>query len=235
MNAVMSDLDEYGVLNVVGYRLINAKFPPISLFDDVSDAEDFNDLYAVQALTNPRIQTELGNLSLIARDEIPFGIRGCSYAVASFTHVNPDGSRFSDGSFGIMYIADSEETAVAEVRHHQNVYWSNVEGIHYDRLVFKSLRCTFDVTKGLAALTVPMNDPLYDANNYGVSRTLGSQIKSKTDYSCLKYHSVRNSGGQCFALFSPKEISEVIPARHYEMIWSESAIQSVSVLTDSKY
>lgn len=72
------------------YRLVNSKFPPIHLFDDVADAEDFDALYQLQALTNPRLQNEVGRLELIAREEIPFGIPGCSYATAPFTHVNPE-------------------------------------------------------------------------------------------------------------------------------------------------
>ncbi|NVZ67249.1 RES family NAD+ phosphorylase, partial [Pseudomonas gingeri] len=105
------------------YRLVNSKFPPIAVFDDVADADEFEVLYQVQALTNPRLRNELDQLELIPRDEIPFGIPGCAYATAPFTHVNPAGSRFSDGSFGVLYLAETMETALAEVKHHQNSYW----------------------------------------------------------------------------------------------------------------
>jgi hypothetical protein len=108
------------------YRLVNSKFPPIALFDDVADAADFEVLYQLQALTNPRLQNELGRLDLVPREQIPFGIPGCSYATAPFTHVNPAGSRFSNGSFGALYLADRMDTAIPEVRHHQERYWSNV-------------------------------------------------------------------------------------------------------------
>lgn len=84
------------------YRLVNAKFPPSSVFDDEAHADEFEALYALQALTNPRLQNEAGNFNWIPTEEIPFGIPGCSYAVAPFTHVNLDGSRFSDGSFGVL-------------------------------------------------------------------------------------------------------------------------------------
>ena len=87
------------------YRLVNSKFPPIALFDDVADAATFEALYQIQALTNPRLQNEVGRLELIPRAEIPFGIPGCSYATAPFTHVNPEGSRFSNGRFGVLYPA----------------------------------------------------------------------------------------------------------------------------------
>jgi hypothetical protein len=105
-------------------RLVNSKFPPIALFDDVADADEFEVLFEIQALTNPRLKNEVGQLELIARSEIPFGIPGCSYAIAPFTHINPTGSRFSDGRFGVLYLADSMEAALAEVKHHQALYWS---------------------------------------------------------------------------------------------------------------
>ena len=60
------------------YRLVNSKFPPIELFDDVADADEFDMLYQLQALTNPRLHNETGRLELIPRGEIPFGIPGCS-------------------------------------------------------------------------------------------------------------------------------------------------------------
>ena len=47
------------------YRLVNSKFPPIALFDDVADAADFEVLYQLQEMTNPRLQNEVGRLELI--------------------------------------------------------------------------------------------------------------------------------------------------------------------------
>jgi hypothetical protein len=102
--------------NLQAYRLVNSKFPPIALFDDVADAADFEAIYQLQAMTNPRLQNELGRLELIPRDQIPFGIPGCSYATAPFTHVNPAGSRFSNGSFGVLYLADKMDTGSATGR-----------------------------------------------------------------------------------------------------------------------
>lgn len=123
--------------SITGFRLINSRFPPISLFDDVADEDEFDALYELQTLTNPRLQTELGNLNLIRKAEIPFGIPGCSYATGPFTHVNPEGSRFSDGQYGVLYMGESIDTAIAEVAYHQSRYWQGVHGLDYDRLVFR--------------------------------------------------------------------------------------------------
>src|SRR5699024_3432383 len=86
-----------------GYRLVNSKFPPIHLFDDVANADEFELLYELQARTNPRLLNEAGCLELIPKKDIPFGIPGCSYAIAPFTHINPNGSRFSAGQYGVLY------------------------------------------------------------------------------------------------------------------------------------
>ena len=112
-----------------------------------------------------------------SRGEIPFGIPGCSYATAPFTHVNPSGSRFSDGSYGVLYLADSMETALAEVRHHQELYWSGVVGLNFERFVFRGLSCQFDEAGLLDATTVALSDPIYDPNDYSAARQFGRQLR----------------------------------------------------------
>lgn len=201
------------------YRLVNSKFPPIALFDDVADADEFDVLYQIQALTNPRLQNEVGRLELIPRTQIPFGIPGCSYATAPFTHVNPAGSRFSDGSFGVLYLAASMETALAEVQYHQNQYWSKVQNLNYERFVFRGLTCTFADEAMRDATSIPMNDPVYDPVDYTHSQRLGKAVK---EAGCLglRYNSVRMPGNYCWALMTPRPVSSVIQTAHYEMIWN---------------
>lgn len=210
------------------YRLINSKFPPIALFDDVASADEFDILYEVQALTNPRLQNEVGSLNLIPRSEIPFGITGCSYATAPFTHVNPAGSRFSDGSFGILYLADKVETAVAEVRHHQEAYWSRVQSLNYERFVFRSLVCQFNEAGILDATAVPLSHPIYAPDDYTFSRALGADVK-KAKAPGLRYHSVRSPGSTCWALTTPRNVASIIQSCHYEMVWNNQ-ITSVNKL-----
>ncbi|QDD88165.1 RES family NAD+ phosphorylase [Pseudomonas oryzihabitans] len=206
-----------------GHRLVNSKFPPIALFEDVADAEDFEVLYQLQMLTNPRLQNELGRLELIPRDQIPFGISGCTYAVAPFTHVNPAGSRFSDGSFGVLYLADHPDTALAEVRHHQEAYWSKVPALKYERFVFRALTVSFSDQGLRDAMSVAISDPIYDPQHYGAARALGLDAK-RAGCPGLSYHSVRRSGGHCWALLTPRSVTAVVQAAPVEMIWSGGII-----------
>lgn len=211
------------------YRLVNSKFPPIALFDDVADARDFDAIYQLQTLTNPRLQNEMGRLELIARDEIPFGIAGCSYAAAPFTHLNPEGSRFSDGSFGVLYLADKMDTAIAEVRYHQGRYWANVQGLNYERFTFRGLSCSFNDAGMRDATVIPLTDPVYAPDDYTHSRRLGHETKRE---GCpgLRYNSVRSPGNTCWALMTPRPVTSIIQTAHYEMIWNGQII-SVNQIT----
>ena len=213
--------------NQTGYRLINSKYPPIHLFDDVADPDEFEALYALQALTNPRIQSELGQLNLLARDEIPFGIRGCSYATAPFTHVNPEGSRFSNGQYGVLYIADRVETALKEVAYHQEKYWKQVPELKYERLVFRGLACAFSGDPVQDASLLPPEHPIYHPQDYSQAQALGQALK-KAGSDGIQYRSVRQPGALCWGLFTPRHVSSVIQTAHYEFIWKDSRIQSIS-------
>jgi hypothetical protein len=177
------------------------------------------------------LKNEVGQLELIARSEIPFGIAGCSYAIAPFTHVNPAGSRFSDGSFGVLYLADTMEAALAEVRHHQGLYWSKVPSLNYERFVFRGLACAFGDAGMKDAAALPMSDPVYAPDDYSHSRVLGRAVR---DAGCpgLRYHSVRMPGSHCWALMTPRPVSSIIQAAHYEMVWN-GQITSVSQIGEA--
>ena len=103
------------------HRLIPSRFPPVGLFDRVADAADLEAVFAIEALTNDRLREEAGSLALVPLEDRIAG-PGTTPIMAAFTHLNPEGSRFSDGSFGVYYCAETLETALAEVRHHREAF-----------------------------------------------------------------------------------------------------------------
>ncbi len=211
---------------LVGHRLINTKYPPIALFDDVASPEEFDMLYAIQSLTNPRILDELGDISLLDRSDIPFHCeRGRSYAVAPFTHINPNGGRFNDCLFGALYIASTEQTAAIEVKYHQQKYWQNIEGLAYDRFLFRDLLITH---KPSPVYVVDSNDAeILDPDNYSASQQLARHLK-KEGYQAVEYASVRSENGVCWALFTPKPVCDVVQSYLLEMIWDGEKIAEVN-------
>ena len=79
------------------FRVISSRFPPIHLFERVANAEDWDALYWLESLTNPRLRNEVGEIELVPREDRVFG-PGTSVIMAAFTHLNPEGSRFADNT-----------------------------------------------------------------------------------------------------------------------------------------
>lgn len=228
---MLADLPTLSAGELQAYRLVNSKFPPIALFDDVADSADFDTLFQLQALTNPRLLNEIGRLELIPRQQIPFGIPGCSYATAPFTHVNPAGSRFSDGSFGVLYLGSTLDTALAEVRHHQDRYWSGVPQLGYERFVFRGLTCTFNEADMLDAAVLPLSHEVHAPDDYSQARALGQAARAAARPG-LRYRSVRRPGDLCWALLTPRVVSSIVQTAHYEMIWN-GGITSVNRISQA--
>ena len=100
------------------WRIIASRYPPILLFERLTpDPAVWEALIALEQLTNPRVRDEVGEIALVPPDQRVSG-PGASYVMASFTHLNPKGSRFSDGSFGVYYAASELATAIAETIFH---------------------------------------------------------------------------------------------------------------------
>jgi hypothetical protein len=200
-----------------GFRLVNSRLPPIGIFNDVAGPEEFQDLYHPQAMTNPRLNQQVGDLNYIDLDQIPWGIPGCHYAAAPFTHVSPDGSRFSNGDYGVLYIADTMETAIAEVEYHQGRYLSNVDDLKFDRMTFRGLACTFASDVIHDGTTLLATDGIYHPDNYSASRSLGAQLRADNSEG-IQYWSVRNPGATCWGLFTPGKVQSIVQTAHYEFI-----------------
>lgn len=222
---MVAELPNVELDNQASFRLVNSKFPTITLFDDVIDADEFETAYALQALTNPRILNQLGDLNLLPQEEIPFGINGVNYATAPFTHVNKDGSRFSDGSYGMLYLADTVETAIAETRYHQEKYFRNIEGLNYDTVDMRCLSVKFSACLYDASGV----DEYHNPDDYTASRLFGAAIKKRNDPG-IQYSSVRNEGATCWGLMSPRYVSSAVQTQHFEFIFDGDSITKVREL-----
>ena len=217
----------------IAYRLVNSKFPPIAIFDDVANNEEFEALFRLQARTNPRLLDEIGHIRLIKPERRPFGITGCNYALAPFTHINTLGSRFSRGEFGVLYAAEEMETALAETCFHQQRYFQmQVPGLKYDRIVMRGLKLNFSAT--LINIHTPKINKFgwYNPDDYAAARDLGTTIKA-ADKDGIWFESVRKPNTSCYALFSPHLIHSVVQTRHYEFVWNGARIDAVIKLSDS--
>ena len=226
MVALLKGLRQRRFSGQPGWRLINSKYPTVNLIDDIASEADFDDLYAVAGLTNPRLLDELDKINLIPRGRRPFGIRGASYAVGPFVHLNPLGSRFTQPGWGAFYCADSIEVAISETRYHQERYLRGVGQLAYDDIQMRGLKVTFSAR--LYDITAARHDgkSWYDPDDYAAARQLGDAVKA-AEGDGIFFKSVRHPGGKCYALFFPDLIGEVIQTSHYNYRWDGHAISDV--------
>jgi len=204
-------------------RIVPTRYPAITLFDRVADLADFEALYALEAMTNPRLRDELGQIGLVAQEERLFG-PGSSPIMAAFTHLNPQGSRFSDGAYGVFYAARDRATAVAETRHHHARFLAaTAQGaMHLSmRLYAVAIHARLHDLRPPLAEPVPLpgRDAVLDPDSYAASQRLGRQLH-QAGSGGLVYPSVRHAAGQCVGLFKPRGASACVHAAYLLYAWN---------------
>jgi hypothetical protein len=205
-------------------RIIPSRYPPVHVFERVASAEDFEALYAVESLTNPRIRDEVGEIALVPAGERVFGA-GSSYIMAPFTHLTPGGSRFSDGSFGVYYAARDRATAVAETRYHRARFlsYTRERPIELDMRVLEArLQAGMHDLRGMAE----SHPRLYDPDDYSIPSVLGRRLREAGSWGVV-YRSVRRPGGYCAGVFRPRALSGCRQAEHLIYVWDGDRIVEV--------
>jgi hypothetical protein len=205
-------------------RIVPTRHPSENLFDRVADAEDFDALYALEAMTNERARDELGEIERVPREQRRYGA-GSGPIMAAFTHVNTEGSRFSAGEWGMFYAAKERDTAVAETRHHHARFLSATRQgpLH---LPMRLLSVAIDAK--LHDLRAPGVVPaaVFDPDDYTASRALGARLRTGASEGVV-YPSVRAPRGQCAGLFTPRGASRCVHAAVLLYAWDGSRFTDV--------
>ena len=205
-------------------RIVPSRFPPIQLFERVTDPQDLEAIFAVDALTNPRLRDEVGDIRLVTPEDRVSG-PGASVIMAAFTHLNPSGSRFSDGAYGVFYAANDLDTAIAETRHHRERFMraTGQPRMELDmRVYLVDLEGELHDLRGQRAA-----QPLvYHAANHAAGQKLGRALRESRSNG-IAYDSVRRIGGECAAIFRPPLLSNVPQERHLCYVWDGRRITTV--------
>lgn len=206
------------------HRLIPSKFPPVQLFDWAETKEELEQIAALEGLTNPRIKDDLGDINLVPKDEW-IGGEGTTPIMAAFTHIGFE-SRFSDGSYGVYYAADSIETAIKETLFHRERFYR----------ASNEIACSISMRQYITYVVKPLielnhenhpecfnSDPL----NYSQSQKIAQELKSKNEWG-IYYPSVRDDNGVCVAILRPRALKHpVTQGGHYKYMWDGSSIYAV--------
>ncbi|WP_170121990.1 RES family NAD+ phosphorylase [Breoghania corrubedonensis] len=204
------------------YRIIRSIFPPIDLFEDIADPRDWEALAAVEAKTNPRVRNEIGDLGKVPPARRVSG-PGASLVMAPFVHCSKlRPSRFSDGSYGVWYAADSEETALFETIHHHGKFmaataeepgWTS----DFRALVGSIDRALHDVNAVPGAL---------DPADYTAAQSEGAALR-EAGSDGLTWQSVRHATGACIGLFWPDVVPIPVQGAHFSYHWNGARVDYI--------
>ncbi len=205
------------------YRIIASRYPPIDLFERLTpDPLVWEALIALEQRVNPRLRDELGEIALVPHEERVTG-PGASWVMAAFTHVNPKGSRFSDGTYGVYYAAKALLTAVHETAHHFGRFAKDAGDTSRD----EDMRVLASGVKGhlldVAALSQRKRNEILKPDTYAASQDFARTVRNE-GYDGVAYPSVRHKGGVCVAAFRPKAILSVKEDRRLRYHWDGKTV-----------
>lgn len=205
-------------------RIIPSRYPPVDLFERVADPADFEALYALEARTNPRLRDEVGDIELVPPGDRVLG-PGSSYVMAPFTHLSPEGGRFTDGTYGAWYGAAERATAVAETVWHRERFLGRTSEPPLElemRVLEARLDARLHDLRGQRAALPGIHDP----QDYARSQRLGRRLRDQGSWG-LVWHSVRRDGGQCVAAFRPRALAECRQAEHLVYVWDGARVAEI--------
>ncbi|EIC29376.1 RES family NAD+ phosphorylase [Methylomicrobium album] len=208
------------------WRLVPSRFPPSGLFDRVAEPEDLDIVFAIEALTNDRLLDESGDIM-----RVPFEDRisgpGTTPIMAAFTHLTPEGSRFTDGTYGVYYAGSDMDTAIAETRFHKARFLAatNEPPIEIDMRSYASDLDSelHDIRKMQSRMPAIYTD---DPESYSHPQALAKALHG-TGSNGIVYDSVRYAGGECIAVFKPRVLSPVRQGPHFCYVWNGEAITEI--------
>lgn len=202
------------------WRVIPSKYPPIHLFEDLTkDPAEWDLLAELESALNPRVRQGSGEISIVSPE-----LRVASAIVmAPFVHLNPMGSRFSDGSYGVYYAAEYLETAIRETIYHLELRLRAGGAAPDDldqRAYVGAIEGTFvDLTTDPDAAT-----PLMNPDEYGRSRTFGAEVRAAGEDGIV-FESVRHVDHRALAVFIPPRVSPPVQERHLRYEWDGTRIR----------
>ncbi len=207
------------------WRIIPTRLPRINVYGRIAPADDFAALGAVEQLTNERARMQAGG----SYGKSVAGDCGSEIILAPFAHPNPNGSRFSDGTYGVLYAARTLATSIAETRYHRERFLRYTD----EPEMFLPMRAFkldadgrfHDVRGRRHALRA-----VYSASSYAASQPLGKRLHERKSQG-LVYDSVRHDGGQCVAGFEPAPFSRCRVARELLYLWNGDGITDVLFLS----
>ncbi len=138
--------------------------------------------------------------------------------MAPFTHVNRQGSRFSDGNYGVYYAASTLRTAIIETGYHFARFAADAQDPPRREDMRVLLGAIDRDLHDVASLEEATQKRVLDPASYSYSRPFACELR-EAGSNGLIYPSVRDSGGACVAVFWPDVVGIPMQERHLQYEW----------------
>lgn len=200
------------------WRLIPTHYPEKNLFSRVADPRDIASVSRLEQMTSARQASgkrRAGNV----------------YIEAALSYLNPEGSRFSPpSSYGVYYAAKTLDTAIQEAKFHTERFMKRTQEKPMSlgrRVLIARLHGTLHDVRGLCS-KMPN---IYSPTHYSASQAFGLQLRKQGSQGIV-YDSVRDSKGQCAAVFQAQVLSHCRQERHLIFEWNGQKVSKVFELQE---
>ena len=203
------------------YRIIAAHLPRIDVFEQVTEPADLPAVLEIEALTNPRLLEIREAIRTVDPPDRVAG-PGSTFVMAPFAYPRP--SRFTDGTFGVYYAGECIETAIAEHRHHREIFLADTDeppGVFDHRVIEASVDAQLREVSGEADA-----DALLHPDDYGHSRAFGAALHEAGEDGMV-WPSVRRIGGSCLGLLKPRLVRNAHSAFYLGYRWNGVSVYDV--------
>jgi len=199
------------------WRIIPAARPSSKLLHRVASRADMDLVEEIESLTAPRGSAENTHPPVTTANEM---------ILHGFRQVDPNGSRFSDGSYGVFYTAKELLTAVAETRYHRDKFLRATRQPpgHISMQVL-----SIDLIGKLHSLVGcrDSHPELYHPEDYGQSQLFAKRLWEQGSEGII-YHSVRRREGFCAAVFYSQVLLQCHRERLLTYKWNGQCIESIA-------
>jgi hypothetical protein len=208
-------------------RIIATRFPSIHLFEGVAEQDDWDALERLANLTRSRVVQSNHAWGLFPETDVARG-EGANLIMASYTYLNPNGSRFTDATFGAYYAARDLETAIKETVYHTEKF--ALEGrlapVAFEKQVLEAC-----ISGSFHDLRKTVSDKkILSPTSYSASQPFAAALKQQKSNG-IAYPSVRHDSGECVAVFLPRLVSNCKRTIHLAYLWDGSRVTSVQKRT----
>lgn len=207
-------------------RVIPSRYPPVGIFDYVSDQEAAEAAIILEQLTGARTAPDdmLGRLAHIPIADRIYGVPGAHQAMAAFLY--GAAGRFNDDQIGAWYAALDLETAIAETVHHNTKRLAASASGFPNRIHMRELINTPRVR--LESLRrIPLVDPRMSPDDYSASQAFAAECRTQ-GRDGIWFRSVRRPKGNCIVLFRPRQIVPIRQGQHFEYRWDRAGACTVA-------